>query len=295
MFVSELSVLIDNIKLANEMIDAIDPHEEISEGLKAIMSTLKELESNLLSAIQNKIDDEHLLSICLEINDEINMTSERYKDLKMGMKPNKFISVFISYTPSPDIRREKYKNMNEEIFNLETIKELEEGDITFIEITNDLIIDLSEQPANSNKEKQSDEEKTNENHKKNDIIQELEDIFFPNEKQNTIPYVHSNNIYIQDFKGVNSKETNLSDLKYQNLQDKREIFADKNLNLESNSTLGIDMGMDYIDSSGKKICRSSQSKNFEFMSISNSTHLHDDKLQELSRKYTENLLENNKY
>lgn len=94
-FVSELSVLLDNIKLANEMIDAHSKNEEINEGLRTIMLTLKELETSLLSAIQDKISHEKLLSICLEINDELNSTSERYNDIKVGKRPKRFVSKFI--------------------------------------------------------------------------------------------------------------------------------------------------------------------------------------------------------
>lgn len=93
-FVTELSVLIDNIKLANEMIDNTQVGTPVDEGLRTIIHNLRELNNNLVAAIQDKIKNEKLLGICLGINDDINRTFSRYDALKIKKNPGIFISAF---------------------------------------------------------------------------------------------------------------------------------------------------------------------------------------------------------
>jgi hypothetical protein len=45
-------------------------------------------------AIENQIDDENLLALCLGINDDINQTNKRYDDYRAHRKPAKFVSCF---------------------------------------------------------------------------------------------------------------------------------------------------------------------------------------------------------
>lgn len=71
-FVSEISILLDNINLANEMIDNANPNKQVDESLRTILSNLRDLENNLVRAIQNQIKNEKLLGICLGINDDLN-------------------------------------------------------------------------------------------------------------------------------------------------------------------------------------------------------------------------------
>jgi hypothetical protein len=47
-FVAELPVLVDTYKLANEMIDNVDPKGELDEGVRSIVSYMKDLERNLV-------------------------------------------------------------------------------------------------------------------------------------------------------------------------------------------------------------------------------------------------------
>jgi hypothetical protein len=106
-FVSELSVLIDNINLANEMMDNLERGNEVDEGLRTIIHNLRDLEKNLVSAIQGKIHNEKLLEICLGINDDINRTFTRYDLAKQGKPPGVFLSVFV--TDEKYAKKEIYK------------------------------------------------------------------------------------------------------------------------------------------------------------------------------------------
>jgi hypothetical protein len=78
------------------MIDNVDPKKELDEGVRSIINHLRDLEKNLVMAIQNQIDDEKLLAICLGINDDINQTFKRYEDYRSKKKPNSFLSCFLT-------------------------------------------------------------------------------------------------------------------------------------------------------------------------------------------------------
>lgn len=99
-FVEELNILMENIQLANQMIDVSSPGKKVDDGLRMIMLNLKGCEQNLLNAIQSQISDEVLLGICLQVNDDLNQSSERYNLLKSGAKPPSFVSAF-GWTTKP--------------------------------------------------------------------------------------------------------------------------------------------------------------------------------------------------
>ena len=100
-FVIEMNIVIDNIQLANQIIDAMTPGEEVEESLRSIMLNLKNCENGLLKAIQTQISDELLMSNCLMLNDDLNQTSERYNFIKSGKTPKSFISAFAWTTFEP--------------------------------------------------------------------------------------------------------------------------------------------------------------------------------------------------
>lgn len=95
-FVEELNILIENINLANQMIDCSAVGKKPDESLRMIMLNLKGCEDNLLKAINGQISDELLLEICLKVNDDMNITTERYNLLKSSVKPLPFKSSFSS-------------------------------------------------------------------------------------------------------------------------------------------------------------------------------------------------------
>jgi len=93
-FVEELNVLVENVQLANQMIDSSQVGAKPDDGLSMIMLNLKGCEQNLMNAIHKQISDEILLGICLKVNDDLNQTSERFNLLKAGAKPVSFTSAF---------------------------------------------------------------------------------------------------------------------------------------------------------------------------------------------------------
>lgn len=93
-FVEEMNIVIENIELANQIIDATEEGEEVDDGLRSIMMNLKKCEESLLKAIQTQINDESLLANCLKLNDDLNQTSERFNMLKAKYQPVKFVSAF---------------------------------------------------------------------------------------------------------------------------------------------------------------------------------------------------------
>lgn len=77
-FANELKTFLDNITLANEMLDNCSPKIKIDESILELMRSLRELEQNLikyfllLRAIQNSIENDKLMEICLGVNDDLN-------------------------------------------------------------------------------------------------------------------------------------------------------------------------------------------------------------------------------
>lgn len=116
-FVEELNVLMENLQLANQMIDFTEPGDKPDDGLRMIMLNLKGCEQNLSHAIQNQISDELLLEICLKVNDDLNQTSERYNLIKTGAQAPSFTSSFgwTTKTKSQPPKKEiKYEEKREE-------------------------------------------------------------------------------------------------------------------------------------------------------------------------------------
>ena len=93
-FVEEMNVVIENIQLANQIIDASTLGEEVDDSLRTIMLNLKNCEDSLAKAISTQITDEALLGECCKLNDDLNQTRERYDMLKSKYEPIRFKSAF---------------------------------------------------------------------------------------------------------------------------------------------------------------------------------------------------------
>ena len=78
-----------NINFTNEIIDGTTPGEK-SETLEDLFRTLTQLEPKLISMI-SQIDDERVMSMCLIVNDDLHKTFDRYRAIKKGQKPAKFV------------------------------------------------------------------------------------------------------------------------------------------------------------------------------------------------------------
>ena len=91
-FVIELRVIIENIDLANDMLNGSDHTKPIDDGMTSIIHNIRDLGKNLMKAIEYQIKDDKLMSLCLAINDDIALTMTRYSELKKKMKPRPFRS-----------------------------------------------------------------------------------------------------------------------------------------------------------------------------------------------------------
>ena len=78
-----------NINFTNEMIDQLKPGEQ-SEALEDLYRTLTQLEPKLINMI-GQIDDDGVMNMCLIVNDDLHKTFERYRAVKEGRVPEKFV------------------------------------------------------------------------------------------------------------------------------------------------------------------------------------------------------------
>lgn len=69
-----------NINFTNEIIDSIRPGEKTNETLNDLIKTLTDMEPKMHGMI-GSIDDEHVMSVCLLINDDLQKTFKRYHEL----------------------------------------------------------------------------------------------------------------------------------------------------------------------------------------------------------------------
>lgn len=108
-FIDEMNIVIENIQLANQIIDASSIGEQIDDSLRTIMLNLKNCEDSLIKAIQTQISDEAVLAECFKLNDDLNTTRERYNMLKSNCQPNKFVSTF-GWTTFNEIKDDSINN-----------------------------------------------------------------------------------------------------------------------------------------------------------------------------------------
>lgn len=88
------------------MIDNADyKQESLDENVRVVVSTLRDFASSLVLAIQNQIDDEKLMFLCLGINEDIQKTFDRYDMFKKKIKPCNFASSFLSDYSSCNIMK----------------------------------------------------------------------------------------------------------------------------------------------------------------------------------------------
>jgi hypothetical protein len=88
----KLSVWVENIILANDIIDNTEVGSQVDDGLIPVVDNLRSAENELVIYIQEKVKNEKLLGIMLSINDDINKTITRYDTIRARRKPEKFVS-----------------------------------------------------------------------------------------------------------------------------------------------------------------------------------------------------------
>ena len=87
----QLDVVLENILLANEMIDGCDPRDDMSENepLIDVITSIQNMETKLEN-LCFKLKNEEVMNYLLKLNDDLKQTIMRYQRLKKGNRPAKF-------------------------------------------------------------------------------------------------------------------------------------------------------------------------------------------------------------
>ncbi len=88
----DLMVVLNNVILANEMIDATEEGDDIdgNEAITDVMNSIKSMEQKLQELIIIKIKNEDLMNMCLLLNDDVQKTIQRHKKARRGRDPGTF-------------------------------------------------------------------------------------------------------------------------------------------------------------------------------------------------------------
>lgn len=81
-----------NINFTNEIIDNVTSRDELksNETLIDLLKALKDMEPKLFKVIQ-QVSNEDVMAICLMVNEDLQKTFGRYKAIKNGEVPKKFV------------------------------------------------------------------------------------------------------------------------------------------------------------------------------------------------------------
>jgi len=115
--INKINVWIENIILANEMIDNSKVGRQIDDGLKSVINSLRPAENELILNIQEKVKDEKLLEILLSLNDDFNKTMTRYETLRMKKRPEPFDSSLRRYSKPESSRQNKNNQQKPQVSN----------------------------------------------------------------------------------------------------------------------------------------------------------------------------------
>lgn len=92
MLKTEIDNIVENINLTNSMIDNDQSYTDDGLGLVVDMiNTLKESEPRLIETISN-VDQADLVDYAIKVNDDFQTTLRRYRQLKKGRRPEKFLA-----------------------------------------------------------------------------------------------------------------------------------------------------------------------------------------------------------
>ena len=101
--VNYLIILVENIGLANEIIDNMQPGES-DDSLKDVMASLRSGNNRLIETISSdRLKNEKLMDLTLGVDEDINRTLTRYEHLKNRQKPDPFLSSFVEKNAMNDI------------------------------------------------------------------------------------------------------------------------------------------------------------------------------------------------
>lgn len=253
-FVEELNVLIENVHLANQMIDYSQIGKKPDDSLRMIMLNLKGCEDNLLKAINGQISDELLLEICLKVNDDMNITTERYNLLKAGVKPLVFKSSF-SNTSSNKVKKKVEKV---EKIEKNTSKQENKNDIEVKPVTNDIfdIFNNNDSKSNTNNNNNNYNNNVNNNMQENqnksnqidlnDIINSFSNTNLNNQSNtNTVPLFNFTDQKINNNSSSNNNSNKIDNLinTYGTVQVNNNMNNNNNFNNMNNlNNIGNNIG-----------------------------------------------------
>ena len=101
--VNYLIILVENIGLANEIIDNMQPGES-DDSLKDVMASLRSGNNRLIETISSdRLKNEKLMDLTLGVDEDINRTLTRYEHLKNRQKHDPFLSSFVEKNAMNDI------------------------------------------------------------------------------------------------------------------------------------------------------------------------------------------------
>ena len=103
--VNDLLVYVDNISLANQMMDNRD--ESNTDIIREIIGILRNGNNKLIQLIGNdQVHNEELVSNVLAITEDINRTMIRWEYFSIGNKPEPFLSVFVENNAKHDAQHQ---------------------------------------------------------------------------------------------------------------------------------------------------------------------------------------------
>ena len=107
---SDLEIVIQNIVLTNEMIDAHEPDQEVDENdaLLSWAQSLRSFETKLVELIE-KIKNDEVMHLALMVNDDLLKTLKRYKKVEHGRAAESFKPEWRKYLPGYRDETEKPK------------------------------------------------------------------------------------------------------------------------------------------------------------------------------------------
>ena len=100
--VNDMLIYVDNISLANQMIDNRD--ESDNDIIREIIGILRNGNNKLIQLVGNdQVHNEELVSNILAITEDINRTMIRWEYFSIGKKPEPFLSVFVENNAKDDV------------------------------------------------------------------------------------------------------------------------------------------------------------------------------------------------
>lgn len=106
----DLEIVMENVVLANEMIDAHDLDDEVdsNDALISLIQAINTFENKIMELI-GKIKNDQVMHLALTTNDDMQRTVKRFKKLEHGRAPEKFKPECRKFLPSYKGTPEKAK------------------------------------------------------------------------------------------------------------------------------------------------------------------------------------------